>query len=281
VKIGFLVNRRKPQAAEFVPKIVQWLKSKGHKPFLAASTANAFNLKTDCCPAAQLVSRVDLVVALGGDGTMLRAARLVGANNIPIMGVNLGGLGFLTEFSLKETRRGIEAFIHGKHAEEQRMVICCRYGTKKGFALNDCAINMGAAGRVIEVIGRMSGSFMNKFVGDGVVVATPTGSTAYSLAAGGPVVYPTMEALLLTPIAPHALAARPLILPADAELELELGPTSEPAFLNLDGQKRWQLAPGKPIRISRAPFSIRIVTPKGKTYYRILRDKMKWSGSQS
>ncbi len=280
MRIGLIVNRRKPLAKKFVAEFIQWLKSKGHEPLVATSTARAFRTRTRHCPAARLVKQVDLVVALGGDGTLLRAARLVGKSQVPIMGVNLGGLGFLTEFSLKEARQGITAFTRGKHTEESRMVISCCYGTKTGFALNDCAINMSASGRVIEVIARSGGSFINKFLGDGIVVSTPTGSTAYSLAAGGPVVYPTMEAILLTPLSPHALAARPLILPPDTRLELELGPGSDPAILNLDGQKRWRITPGKTVMITRADFHIRLVTPRKKTYYSILRDKLKWSGSQ-
>jgi NAD+ kinase len=211
---------------------------------------------------------------------MLRAARLVGNRDVPIMGVNLGGLGFLTEFSVEEAQAGIEAFCQDNHTEERRMVLACGYGRKAGFALNDIAVNMGPANRAIELVASSGGVPVTRFIGDGVVVATPTGSTAYSLAAGGPVVYPTMDAILLTPLSPHALASRPMILPGDARVELELSRRSESAVLNLDGQERWIVRPGQPIRISRAGFTIRLVTPKGKTYFQILRDKLKWTGSQ-
>jgi len=196
------------------------------------------------------------------------------------MGVNLGGLGFLTEFATGAARRGIRAFVRGRHCEERRMVLACTCGMRTGYALNDCALNMGPSGRVIEVVCRKGRTFVNRYVGDGVVVATPTGSTAYSLAAGGPVVYPTMEAMLLTPLAPHALAARPLILPADVEVELELTRGSEPAVLNLDGQQRQRVVPGRTVRIARAGFVVRLVTPTEHGYFAILRGKLKWSGSQ-
>jgi len=160
------------------------------------------------------------------------------------------------------------------------MVLDCSYGRKRGFALNDIAVNMGPANRAIELVATSGGILVTRFIGDGLVVATPTGSTAYSLAAGGPVVYPTMEAILLTPLSPHALASRPMILPADAQVELELSPRSESAVLNLDGQERWIIRPGHPLRISRACFTIRLVTPKDRTYFEILRDKLKWTGSQ-
>jgi NAD+ kinase len=219
-------------------------------------------------------------VACGGDGTLLRAARLVGNRDVPIMGVNLGALGFLTEFSADEAEAGISDFCDGTHSEERRMVLACNYGRKSAFVLNDIAVNMGSANRAIELVASSGGVLLTRFVGDGVVVATPTGSTAYSLAAGGPVVYPTMPAILLTPLAPHALASRPMILPPDAKVELELNRRSELAVLNLDGQERWEMRPGRPLCVNRAGFTIRLVTPKGKTYFQILRDKLKWTGSQ-
>jgi len=279
-RVGLLVNPDKPMAARIIPELVQWLKAEGHRPFVATRNARALKVGIDCCPADELVGKVDLVVALGGDGTLLRAARLVGRREVPIMGVNLGGLGFLTEFSADEAQEGITSFTRGRHQEESRMVLECRYGRRTAFVLNDCAVNMGPATRAIEVTAHADGVLATKFAGDGVIVATPTGSTAYSLAAGGPVVFPTMNAILLTPICPHALGSRPLILPGDAHVELAISPRSQAAVLNLDGQDRLRIEPGKPVRIRRADFSVRLVTPRGKTYFQILRDKLKWTGSQ-
>jgi len=280
VRIGLLVNRGKPAARRFVTGFVNWLSAHGHEPVLTPDTARAFTLKVARLPDAEIVRSVELLVALGGDGTLLRAARLVGPRETPVMGVNLGGLGFLTEFSTAEARTGVTAFSRGQHREERRMVLACRYGRRRGFALNDCAVNMGRTGRVIKVVVRADGEFVNRFSGDGLVISTPTGSTAYSLAAGGPVVVPTLAAVLLTPLAPHALAARPLILPADGTLEVELAAGSEPATFNLDGQQVWPLTPGRPVAIERAGFYVRLVTPAGKSWFGILRDKLKWSGSQ-
>lgn len=279
-RIAFMVNRGKPLAAKLVPELVRRLRAAGHEPLLSTGTAKLLRVKAECCPAAGLARKADLVVAFGGDGTMLRAARLVGSRDVPIMGVNLGGLGFLTEFSAEEAQAGIEAFCRGDHTEERRMVLACSYARRTGFALNDVAVNMGPANRAIELVASSGGVLVTRFVGDGVVVATPTGSTGYSLAAGGPVVFPTMDAILLTPLSPHALASRPMILPGDARVELELSRRSESAVLNLDGQERWTIRPGRPIRVNRAGFTIRLVTPKGKTYFQILRDKLKWTGSQ-
>jgi len=279
-RIAFMVNRGKPLAARLVPKLVRRVRAAGHEALLSTGTAELYRLGAGSCPAAGLARRADLVVACGGDGTLLRAARLVSSLDVPIMGVNLGGLGFLTEFSAEKAWSGIDDFCRGRHAEERRMVLDCSYGRKRGFALNDIAVNMGPANRAIELVATSGGILVTRFIGDGLVVATPTGSTAYSLAAGGPVVYPTMEAILLTPLSPHALASRPMILPADAQVALELSPRSESAVLNLDGQERWIIRPGHPLRISRACFTIRLVTPKDRTYFEILRDKLKWTGSQ-
>jgi NAD+ kinase len=279
-RIAFMVNRDKPLATQLVPKLVRWVRAAGHVPLLSTGTAKLLRVKAECSPAAKLAERADLIVACGGDGTLLRAARLVGSRDVPIMGVNLGALGFLTEFSADEARSGIDSFCRGSHTEERRMVLECCHGRKSAFVLNDIAVNMGPANRAIELVANCGGVLVTRFVGDGVVVATPTGSTAYSLAAGGPVVYPTMDAILLTPLSPHALASRPLILPADAEIELELSRRSESAALNLDGQERWTMRPGLPLRVRRAGFGIRLVTPKDKTYFQILRDKLKWTGSQ-
>ncbi|MEO0071434.1 MAG: NAD(+)/NADH kinase [candidate division WOR-3 bacterium] len=287
MKIALVVNWNKTVARRFVPPFYRWLKKKGYQPgFVDEPPKDIIDN-----PVRLTHLQADLVVALGGDGTLLRAARLVGKSEKPLMGVNLGGLGFLTEFSIQEARAGIENFARGEHSEEKRMVLSCwqsrepktesrRPSAHLGYALNDCALNMGNSNRVIEVVVWCGKNFVNKFVGDGVVVATPTGSTAYSLAAGGPVVYPTMSAIILTPLAPHALAARPVVLPGEETVSLELTDKSQSAVLNLDGQRRWRVTAGTRIDISRAEFCVRLVVPKGKSYFEILREKLQWSGGQ-
>lgn len=280
MKVGLFVNLAKPDARRFVGELVRWLHSEGHEPLLPTPTVRTLRVRATGLPEKRLARVADLVVALGGDGTLLRAARQVGTAGTPVLGVNLGGLGFLTEFSTREARAGIRQFCRGRHREEPRMLLECRAGRRHGFCLNDCAINMGASGRVIKVNALTGSSFINRYVGDGVVVATPTGSTAYSLAAGGPVVHPALDAILLTPLCPHALAARPLILSPGTVLTLELAPDSDAAFLNLDGQQRWRLSPGAGVTVTRALHTLRLVTPRTKTWYSILRDKLKWSGGR-
>lgn len=280
MRLGLIINESKPRARSFVPGLCRWLLKHGHTPLLTPSAAKTLGLRLDTMPPLQLVRSADLVVALGGDGTLLKAARTVGQLQIPVMGINLGGLGFLTAFSLTEARQGINDFARGRHREESRRILHCRSGRHQGIAINDCVLNMGPTGRVVEVTVYRGPVFVNRFVGDGIVVATPTGSTAYSLAAGGPVVFPTIEALLLSPICPHALAARPLVLPDNMPVRLQLSSRSNRAVISLDGQSRWPLAPGQSVTISLAPFVLRLVVPRTKTYFKILRDKMKWAGSQ-
>ncbi len=280
MNIGLVVNLGKPDARRFVTEMVDWLGRNSFRPLVSAATARSLRLGKPGVAESTLVRRADLLVALGGDGTLLRAARLIGSRGLPVMGINLGGLGFLTEFSVDEARDGLLAFRESKHTIEERTVLEARYRGRSAGVLNDCSINMSEENRVIDLTAEARGEFLTRFVGDGVVVATPTGSTAYSLAAGGPVVYPTMDAILVTPLCPHALSARPMILPGDSTLQFTLSARTGSAVINLDGQERWRLVPGHPLRVRRAPYRVRLVTPRHKTYFQILRDKLRWAGSQ-
>lgn len=282
IKVGLVVNWGKPLARRFVPGFAEWLVKSGFAPVFLEEPPFRVNSGGVMVRGA---SEVALVVALGGDGTLLKAVQLVGRNERPIMGVNLGGLGFLTEFSVSEARAGIRAFARKECCEERRIVLECELISKagrikRGYALNDCAVNMGPSGRVVELALTWEGEFLNKFVGDGIVIATPTGSTAYSLAAGGPVVYPTMAAMVITPLCPHALAARPVVLPGEGMVELEIAGKSRAAIVTLDGQRRWRFFTGAKLRVGQADFCVRLILPKKKSYFEILRNKLKWSGSQ-
>lgn len=278
MKIGLVINWNKGLALPFVSQLVTYLEKRDIDFTIIDSPPPAGILKS--ANYTRKISDENLILALGGDGTLLRAVRLVADEQKPIMGVNLGSLGFLTEFSNKEAEKGIDDFIKGDYSLEKRIVMQIKCGKKTSFAFNDCAINMGKTGRVIEITVNYKEEFVNKFVGDGIIVATPTGSTAYSLAAGGPVLYPTISAFVLTPICPHALAARPIVLPAEETITLQIIGKSEDAILSLDGQIRWQLRTNIPLYITRANFFVHLVIPKGKCYFEILRNKLKWSGSQ-
>jgi len=278
MKIGIIANLKKESALKTLDQILNYLAVKEIELLLEIDTANCLKCRHQGVTSDELINSAQLIIALGGDGTLLRAARMVGTKELPILGINLGGLGFLTVFSSDEFKPALDNFLAGKHREELRMVLAVEFGLEKFFALNDCSINMGLSCRVIEAIISTDSSYVTRIVADGVVIATPTGSTAYSLAAGGPIVFPTMEAILVTPLSPHALAARPLVLPATETLNLELDRNSEPAILIVDGQERREFKPGMKVSFQKAAHKVRLVAPENKSYYEILRSKMKWSG---
>jgi NAD+ kinase len=276
MKIGLIANPQKPFAKKVVVDLIEFLVKNKITPLLEKSAAEAINHTRYSTIEKTIVNSSDLIVALGGDGTMLRAARLVSSKGLPIMGINLGGLGFLTEFSADEAKKAVTDFLNKNCREEERMVLSVSHKRTKFFALNDCAINMGQDYRTIEIILSTDHEFICKLVADGVVIATPTGSTAYSLSAGGPIVFPTMDAILITPLSPHVLSGRPLIIPSSEMITLELGKRSERAMLTIDGQEQREIKCGEKITITKADYSIRLIAPKDKSYYEILRTKMKW-----
>uniref|UniRef100_A0A7C6EA86 NAD kinase n=1 Tax=candidate division WOR-3 bacterium TaxID=2052148 RepID=A0A7C6EA86_UNCW3 len=278
MKIGIIANLKKASALKTINQILEYLTLKAIEPLLEIEAANLLKCRQIGVTDEELIDSCQLIIALGGDGTLLRAARLVGDKEKPILGINLGGLGFLTEFSSEEFKQGLDDFLNSTHREEKRMVLSITYRQENFFALNDCSINMGPSCRVIETIIYSDTNYVTRVVADGVVVATPTGSTAYSLAAGGPIVFPTMEAILITPLCPHALSSRPLVLPASETLTIQLDPNSEPAILIIDGQERRGFNPNDKVTIKKANHKVRLVAPKDKSYYEILRRKMKWSG---
>jgi NAD+ kinase len=277
MKIGLIVNPQKPLAKSVVNRLIGFLVKKKITPLLEKLSAQAFNITKYSATEKEILVSANLIIALGGDGTLLRSARLVANKQIPIMGVNLGGLGFLTEFSGDEAQKAVSDFLEKNYREEERMVLKVSYKKERFYALNDCAINMGPDARVIEIILSSNQNFICKLFADGVVVATPTGSTAYSLSASGPIIYPTMEAMLITPLCPHILSARPLIVPATEAITLELGERAEMALLTIDGQEQRELRSGDKVILQKAAHSIRLIAPKNKSYYEILRAKMKWS----
>jgi NAD+ kinase len=224
---------------------------------------------------------LDLVVVLGGDGTLLKAARLYGHLEAPILGVNLGGLGFLTEISLDELRPIFERILRGEYQTESRMVLTAGI-IREGEVcpvipfLNDVVINKGAVARIIDLETSIGGQFLTSYRGDGLIVATPTGSTAYNLSAGGPILHPALKTILLTPICPFTLTNRPIILQDDAVIDIRLGTKPSEVWLTFDGQVGYPLKAGDLVRIQKAVKSIRLIKTPYKNYFEILRTKLKW-----
>ncbi|MBF8298325.1 MAG: putative inorganic polyphosphate/ATP-NAD kinase ((P)/ATP kinase)(ppnK), partial [candidate division NC10 bacterium] len=239
-RIGIIAKPHKPEARTILQELLPWLEARGVESILDEDTASLTG-KPGGQPKADLPGLVDLLLVLGGDGTLLSVARLVGARDVPILGINLGGLGFLTEVTLEEIYATLDAVFRGTYGVTQRILLSAavrRQGERIGeyIALNDAVINKGTLARMIELEIHIDGQYVTTLRADGLILSTPTGSTAYCLAAGGPIVYPTLRALVLAPICPHMLTFRPLVIPDTAKVEIVQVSADENAYLTLDGQ---------------------------------------------
>jgi NAD+ kinase len=225
---------------------------------------------------------LDLLLSLGGDGTLLRGARMVSPFGVPVMGVNLGFLGFLTSVAPAELDRAFADLVAGRVVSDKRMVLKARVVAADGtpresfLALNDAVLHKGGFARVIRLGIYADGQEVGTYRADGIILSTPTGSTAYSLSAGGPIVSPTIDCIIATPICPHTLAVRPLVLPATEKVEVELLSASEELVLTVDGQDGAHLAPGDRLIVERAPNSLHLVRLPGQTFFDTLRRKLRW-----
>ncbi len=231
--------------------------------------------------SSELADKTDLIVVLGGDGTMIAAARLVGRSETLVLGINYGSLGYLTEFRIEEMFPAIEAILAGEYSVDSRVMLRAehwRSGEKlaSGRILNDVVINKAALARIIEIDVSLDGLFVNTFRADGLIVATPTGSTAYNLSAGGPIVYPSMNAVVLTPICPFTLTNRPIVVPDNALIELSLRHENEGVVLSLDGQTGYPMLSGDTVKIRKSETAFNLVEPPNRNYFDVLRDKLKW-----
>jgi NAD+ kinase len=279
--IGAVVGPRKPEALEVVCKLREWCEARG----IELRAANSVATQARCAPLAEsdgeLAQDIDLIIVLGGDGTMLGAARMMGAKEIPVLGVNFGFLGYLTEFTLEEMFPALENVRRGNFFVERRMMIDVTLNhsgeaaaTRR--ALNDAVVTKAAAARMIEIESYINGMFVNSFRADGMIVATPTGSTAYSLSAGGPIVHPSMSAILLTPICPHMLSNRPAVVPGESVIELVFKRADPDLLLTIDGQPGIELSHDDRITLRRSETTFNLVQPTNRNYFEVLRTKLKW-----
>ena len=230
------------------------------------------------------LSEIDALVTLGGDGTLLRGARLLAGKQIPILGINLGRLGFLTSCGAEDAVEGLRLLATGDYVAEARMTLAARAVDGRGetrqqwLALNDFVLHKGGFARVVRLRVAINGESIGVYAADGVIISTPTGSTAYSLSAGGPVVVPTVESIILTPISAHMLAVRPLVIPPDAEVVVETIQNPEELIVTVDGQVGTNLASGEKLVVRRAPSPVLIVRFPGTSFFERLRAKLGWGG---
>lgn len=279
-KIAIFAKVHDPRCQDVAIELIKWLEEKGHTPLVEAHLSRHLSCR-EGAESADIPDIADLVVVLGGDGTLISVARLVGDQEVPILGVNLGSLGFLTEITLDELYPVLESCLAGDYRVSERMMLRAaveRDGKEiqSHQVLNDVVINKGALARIVDLETKVDGNWLTTFKSDGLIISTPTGSTGYSLAAGGPIIHPSLECLVITPICPHTLTNRPIVVDAEAVITVTLKSDKEDVFLTLDGQVGMELKGGDVIRVRRAAHRTRLVMSRSKDYFEVLRTKLKW-----
>jgi NAD+ kinase len=279
-RVGIFVKPNKPDAISLAKELIQRLGRKNIQVYVDQMIQPMVQHSLSCS-RSEISERVELRIVLGGDGTLLSAARDMGEKQVPILGVNLGGLGFLTEITLEEVTPVLERIFEGKMETEERMRLratVIRQGEKveEYSFLNDVVITKSVIARIIHLRNSIDGVYVTTYRGDGVIISTPTGSTAYSLAAGGPIVYPTMDSILITPICPHALTNRPLLIPDRAKVEFVLESEDSDVRLTIDGQVGCALQRHDQVVVTQAQSHVIFIKSPFKDYFTILRTKFKW-----
>src|SRR5258706_13202119 len=279
--IGIISRPRRSNLVVVVPPLLKWLAARDIKTFIDKETANSLPEGSKGQPRQRVADASQLLLVLGGDGTMLAAAHLAAPRGIPILPVNMGSLGFLTSFTLEELHPALDDTLEGRFSLSERVMISVeleRAGKviDNQRVLNEVVINKGALARMIGLELTIDGDFVCRYRADGLIVATPTGSTAYSLSAGGPLVHPAVESFVITPICPHMLSDRPLVIRDSSTIEMKLSGNTESVFLTLDGQRGIPLQPADIVRAARAKELLKLIQPPKKSYFEILRNKLKW-----
>lgn len=283
-RVGIIAKLRLLAVAPHLVELAGWLDRRGVEPVFETDTATLADLRgRRTASRDELASFVDLLLVLGGDGTLLGAADHLAGRNIPILGVNFGHLGFLTELAWPDVYSTLDQALAGAAAIDERMMLRAsvrRRGQQlaEHVALNDVVITRGALSRIIDLSVSVGGEFVARFNADGLIISTPTGSTAYNLSAGGPILHPEVDALVLTPIAPHTLSNRPVVIPATREVTVHphLTDSSQEVVLTIDGQSGVPLEADDFVRVTRSAPA-RLIQPSSHSYFEVLRKKLKWA----
>ena len=263
--------------------LIQWLSKKDHQVIMDKSTASITGQDSNF-QWADIPARADLIIVLGGDGTILSVARSAHSFNVPILGVNLGALGFLAEVTLPDLYEVLEKVLNDRFECENRMLLnACVWRDKKKVGdynvLNDVVINKGALARIVNLKVQVNSQYMTSYRADGLIISTPTGSTAYSLSAGGPIIHPSMDALVLSPICPFTLTNRSIVIPGQSLIQVELATENENVRVTFDGQEGCDMLQGDILEVKKAQTSIQLIQAPGKNYYQTLRKKLHWGSN--
>jgi NAD+ kinase len=279
--VALISKPGRPELGQIIPRLTKQLADAG-LTIVGDRESAAYAPATDVCERSDLGHcKPEFVIVLGGDGTLLAAARAVAQLEIPILAVNLGSLGFLTEVRVEELETAVKAAIEGRCIRDARAMIACdlvREGQNVGsfFALNDVVVTKSAIARLLEVEVRVDKEFVADYKADGVIISTPTGSTAYSLAAGGPVLVPSVDAFIVTPVSPHALTHRPLVVRDSSTITLSMKGSADQVMLTIDGQTPVEALAGDQIVCRRSAKQVQLLRLPGRTFFEVLRTKLKW-----
>jgi len=280
-RVGIISKPKKTEVREIVPNLLQWLQEHSIEAFIDKETSVILQTSRHSLTRNQMPHEVDLLIVLGGDGTLLATARALNRKPVPILAVNLGGLGFLTEVTREELYPTLEMVLVGTHRVDCRVqlegeLIRADEVISTFLALNDVVLNKGAIARILDFELRVGGQKVSSYKSDGLIVSTPTGSTAYSLSAGGPIVAPAVQAFIVTPICAHTLTHRPLVLPDTARIEITVKSQREAAHLTVDGQVGYTALSEDVVRLRKASSHVELVQPPSTQYFEVLQEKLKW-----
>lgn len=283
-KIAIIAKVHDPRCLDVAEELIDWLTQREIVPRVEEHLSKQLKDPglAESAESSEVATGADLVVVLGGDGTLIAAARMVGSHEVPILGVNLGSLGFLTEITLDEMYPAMERCLAGDFEVSERMMLLAQVlrggeQIERHRVLNDVVINKGALARIVDMETSVDGRYLTTFKADGLIVSTPTGSTGYSLSANGPIIHPALNCISVTPICPHTLTNRPLVVGADAGISIRIDALEDEAvFLTLDGQVGVKLVCGDVVNIRKSDHVTRLVKSRSKDYYSVLRAKLKW-----
>ncbi|HCW92718.1 MAG TPA: NAD(+) kinase [Flexistipes sinusarabici] len=281
--IAIVVKPHAEEVADITIQICDYLKSEGKNVLLEERTASVLGY-SDFTTHNEIKDNADLLIVLGGDGTLISSNRIISGANIPILGVNLGRLGFLTETKVEEALDTVKKVLSGNYKFDNRMKLISDifYDEEKVFTtevLNDIVINKGALARIIDIEVHIDNQYVNTYRADGLIISTPTGSTAYTLAAGGPIVYPTLNSIILTPICPHSLTHRPIVIHDDSEIKIRILNDDEKVFITYDGQIGRKMSLKEEIFIYKSPQPVKLIVSQKRNYFALLKEKLGWGST--